>query len=98
MNKKQSLKLCSSKPCQQPVATMLVRNYGDKREKRCCSGCHKKCKTFVKDHMVRLKIISLYIYKDLRLRSNESRGHYREDGNLAPSPRCGFSFEASLRL
>ena len=48
--------------------------------------------------MVRLKIISLYIYKDLRLktedlRSCESRDHYHEDGNLVPSPRCGFRFE-----
>ena len=51
-----------------------------------------------KYHMVRLKIISLYIYKDLRLRSNESRDHYHEDGNLVPSPRCGFSFEAAFQL
>ena len=35
--------------------------------------------------MVRLKTISLYIYKDLRLNSNESRDHYHEDGNLVPS-------------
>ena len=46
---------------------MLVRNYRDKREKQCCSGSHKQCKTLFKDHMVRLKITSLYIYKDLRL-------------------------------
>ena len=50
------------------TGTMLVRNYRDKREKRCCSGSHKQCKTLFKDHMVRLKIISLYIYKELRLR------------------------------
>ena len=53
--------------------------------------------------MVRLKIISLYIYKDLRLKtqdliSSESRDHYLEDGNLVPSPRCGFSFEAVFQL
>ena len=53
--------------------------------------------------MVRLKIMSLYIYKDLRLktydlRSNELRDHYHEDGNLVPSPRCGFSFEADFQL
>ena len=45
--------------------------------------------------MVRLKIISLYIYTDLRLkdlRSNESRDHYHEDGKLVPSPWCGLSF------
>ena len=48
-------------------------------------------------------IWSLYIYKDLRLktcdlRSSESRDHYHEDGNLVPSPRCGFSFEAAFQL
>ena len=53
--------------------------------------------------MVRLKIISLYIYKELRLKtedpgSNESRDHFHEDGNLVPSPRCGFSFEAAFQL
>ena len=53
--------------------------------------------------MVKLKIISLYIYKDLRLktwdlRSHESRDHYHGDGNLVPSPRCGFSFEPSFQL
>ena len=51
--------------------------------------------------MVRLKIISLYIYKDLRLkdlRSNESRDHYHEDGNLVPSPQCDYSFEAAFQL
>ena len=44
--------------------------------------------------MARLKIIQLYI----RLRSNESRDHCHEDGNLVPSPRCGFSFEAAFQL
>ena len=29
---------------------------------------HKQCKTLFNDHTVRLKIISLYIYKDLRLK------------------------------
>ena len=53
--------------------------------------------------MVKLKIISLYICKDLRLkaydlRSNESRDHYHEDGYLVPSPRYGFRFEAVSRL
>ena len=53
--------------------------------------------------MVRLKIISLNIYKDLRLktsdlRSSESRDHYHEDGKLVPSPRCGFGFEAAFQL
>ena len=59
---------------------------------------HKQCKTHFRDHIVRLKIISSYIYKDLRLRSSESRDHYHEDGNLVPSPRCGFSFEAAFQL
>ena len=53
--------------------------------------------------MVKLKIISLYIYKDLRhktsdLRCNKSRDHYHEDGNLVPSPRCSFGFEAAFQL
>ena len=53
--------------------------------------------------MVSLKIISLYIYKDFRLktqdlRSNESRDHYHESDNLVPSPRFSFGFEAALRL
>ena len=30
---------------------------------------HKQCKTLFNDHTVRLKIISLYIYKDLRLKT-----------------------------
>ena len=47
---------------------MVVRNYQDKREKQCCSSSHRQCKTLFKDHLVRFKIISLYIYKDLRLR------------------------------
>ena len=55
-------------------------------------------KLFLREHMVKLKIISLYIYKDLRLKSNESRDHYHEDGNLVPSPRSGFSFEAAFQL
>ena len=48
--------------------TMVFRNYRDKLEKQCCSGSHKQFKTHFKDHMVLLKIISLYIYKDLRLK------------------------------
>ena len=40
------------------------------------------------------------MYKDLRqdLRSNESHDNYHEDGNLVPSPRCGFGFEAVFQL
>ena len=61
---------------------------------------HKQFKTLFKDYIVRLKIISLYIYKDLRqdVRFNESRDHYLEVGNLVPSPRCGFCFEAAFKL
>ena len=29
--------------------------------------------------------------------SNESRDHYHDDGNLAPSPRCGYIFEAAFQ-
>ena len=69
---------------------------GTTTEKRCCSGSHKQCKTLLKDHMVRLKIISLYIYKDLRLKILGLMSH--EDGNLVPSPRCGYSFEVAFQL
>ena len=31
------------------------------------------------------------------IRSNESRYHYHEDGNLVLSPRYDFCFEAALR-
>ena len=51
--------------------------------------------------MVRLNIISLYIYNDLKLkhlRSNEPRDHYHEDGKIVPSPLCGHSLEAGFRL
>ena len=44
------------------TTTILLKNYRDKREKRCYCGTHKQCKTLFKDHMVRFKIISLYIY------------------------------------
>ena len=49
------------------IATMVVRSYRDNCEKPCCSGSHKQCKTLLKDHVVVLKIMLLYIYKDLRL-------------------------------
>ena len=50
--------------------------------------------------MVRLKITSLYIYKDLRLKGilGLVSDHYLEDDNLVPSPLCGFSFEAAFQL
>ena len=51
------------------LGTMLCKNYRDNCEKRCCSGSQKQFKTLFKDHMVRLKILSLYIYKDLRLKT-----------------------------
>ena len=85
------------------ISTTVHRNYRDKCEKPCCSASYKQCKTLFNDHMVRLKIISLYIYKELRLktkdpRSNESRDHCHEDGILVHSPRCAFSFEAAFQL
>ena len=46
--------------------TTVVRNYWHNYEKRYCFGSHKQLKTLFRDHMVKLKIISLYIYKDLR--------------------------------
>ena len=76
----------------------MCKYYRYNCEKRCCSGSHKQFKTLFKDHMVRLKISSLYIYKDLRIRSNESHDHYHDYGNLVPSPRCGFSFEAAFQF
>ena len=83
--------------------TSLSKTYNHVQKLSSCSGNHKQYKTLFKDHIARLKIISLYIYKDLRLktwnfRSNESREHYREDGNLVPIPRYGFSFEAAFQL
>ena len=50
------------KRCSHP--TIVFRNYRDNCEKRCCSGSHKQCKTLLKDHVVRFKIISLHIYKN----------------------------------
>ena len=50
---------------------IVFRNYLDNCEKRCCSCNHKQCKTLLKDHVVRLKIISLYIYKDLLMLLSE---------------------------
>ena len=31
----------------------------------------------------------------ISFKTNESRDHYHEDGNLLPNLRCGFCFEAS---
>ena len=84
-------------------ATTVVINYWQNYEKRYCFGGHKQCKTLLKDYMARLKIISLYTFKDIRLktsdlRSNESCDHYNGDGNLVPSPRCCFGLEAVFQL
>ena len=57
------------------IATTVVINYWHNYEKRYCFGSHKQCKTLLKDHMARLKIISLYIYKDLRLRISGLMSH-----------------------
>ena len=83
------------------LTTMLCKNYEKIVKIGIIPLFHKQCKTPFRDDMARLNIISLYIYKDLRLKSlgsSESRGHYLEDGNLVPSPRCGFSFEAAFQL
>ena len=82
-------------------ATMVFINYLNNCEKRCCFRSHKHCKTLFKENMGRLKLISLYIYKDLRLKdpsSNDTRDHCQQDGNVVPSPRCGFCFEAAFKL
>ena len=76
---------------------MLCKSYRENCENRYCFGFHKQCETLFRDHMVRLKMISLYIYIK-NLRSSETRGHYHEDGNLVPSPRCGLSFEVAFQL
>ena len=84
--------------------TIMCKNYWENCEKWPSVASHKQFKkTLLRANMVKLKIISLYIYKDLRLktedlRSNKSRDHYHGDGNVVPSPRCGFSFEASFQL
>ena len=69
-------KLPFSKPCQgvrnnesMNSQTILAKNYGQNCEKRRCPLHHKQFKTLFKDHMVKLKIISLYIYKELRLKT-----------------------------
>ena len=56
------------KPPQKQRASIMFKNYRDKCEKRRCSCSHKQCKTLLKDRLVWFKIISLHIYKDLRLR------------------------------
>ena len=61
--------------------------YWDNYEKRYFFGSHKQLKILLREYMVKLKIISLYIFKDLRLRSSESHDHYHVDGYLVPSPR-----------
>ena len=45
----------------QSEATSLHRNYWHNYEKRCCVISHKQFKTPLREHMVKLKIISLYI-------------------------------------
>ena len=48
--------------------TTLHITYRNNCEERCCSSSHKQFKTLFNDYMVRLKIISLYIYKELSLK------------------------------
>ena len=61
----QQIRTCgtTTEPTERP--TTVVRNDWHNYEKRYCFGGHKQCKTLFNDHMVSLKIISLYIYKDL---------------------------------
>ena len=49
--------------------TIVDRIYWDNYEKRYFFASHKQLKTLLREHMVKLKIISLYIYKDLRLKT-----------------------------
>ena len=42
-------------------STILTKNYGQNCEKRRCPLHHKQFKTLFREHMVRLKIISLYL-------------------------------------
>ena len=50
--------------------------------------------------------MSLYIYKDLRLKTEDLRlgilglmsDHYHGDENLMSSPWCGFGFGAAFQL
>ena len=55
----------------------------------------KQCTTNFKEHLQGVKEL-YYIYG--KIRYNESRVHYHEDGYLVPSPRYGFRFEALSRL
>ena len=48
--------------------TIMCKNYWENCEKRPSVASHKQFKTLLRANMVKLKIISLYIYKDLRLR------------------------------
>ena len=74
--------------------------YWNNCEKRYCSIIHKQCKTLFRDDLQVEDNIIIYIerLKTEDLRSSESRDHYHEDGNLVPSPRYGFRFEAVSRL
>ena len=49
--------------------TMLCKNYEKIVKIGIVPLFHKQCKTPFRDDMVRLNIISLYIYKDLRLKT-----------------------------
>ena len=71
---------------------MVFINYWHNHEKPCCSGSHKQCKTLLKDHMVMLKIISLYIYKDLRLRILGLMSHVTITTGMATSAQSSVWF------
>ena len=56
------------KKSKQPIYNQGNKLSGNYEERRCRSY-HKKFKTLFREHMVRLKIISLYMHKDLKLKT-----------------------------
>ena len=67
--------LCFNNQTFTTYPTRVLGKFQGKREKQCCSSSHKQYKTLFKDHMVRLKTISLYIYKDLRLKTKDLKSN-----------------------
>ena len=51
------------------VPTIMCKNYWENCEKRPSVASHKQFKTLLRANMVKLKIILLYIYKVLRLKT-----------------------------
>ena len=84
--------------------TLLIQRSFSCDSMECLQSCSEIIEKTVKIGIVwvspsNVKLFLETIYKDLRLKtSSKSRDHYHEDGNLVPSPRCGFSFEAAFQL